>query len=126
MLAGHQGLIYHRNESGSEVLADALNPAQEGEAIWVVGSGLGITTPAVADGVRTPDLGEGNYHLAAWPVVMRIGGVSSPAWAALTPGLIGVYRVTASIPVGVTSGNTVPLSLIVDGQESQVVSFGKR
>jgi len=121
-----QGLIYRRNESGLQVLADALNPAQEGEEILVLASGLGITNPAVADGVRTPDLGEGIYHLAAAPVVIRIGGVSSPAWAALTPGLIGVYRVTASIPVGVTSGNAVPLSLIVDGQESQVVSFGKR
>ena len=121
-----QGLIYHRNEFGAEVLANALNPAQDGEEIWVLASGLGITTPAVADGVSTPDLEEGKYHLAAGPVVMRIGGVASPAWAALAPGLIGVYRVTAAIPVGVTSGNAVPLSLIVDGQESQVVSFGKR
>ena len=103
-----------------------MNPAQDGEEIWVLASGLGITTPAVADGVRTPDLGEGNYHLAAGPVVMRIAGVFSPAWAALTPGLIGVYRVTASVPVGVAAGNAVPLSLIVDGQESQVVTLVKR
>jgi len=121
-----QGFVYHRDASGTEVLADALNPAVEGEEIWVLASGMGVTTPALADGVRTPDLGEGVYYLAAGPVVATIGGVPSPAWAALTPGLIGVYRVTATIPAGAASGSAVPLFVSVDGQRSQAVTFVKK
>lgn len=123
---GGQGQIYHRDADGNIVLADAASPAGEGEELWILASGLGVTDPIAADGVRTPDLGEGNYHLAAGPITARIGGVVTPAWAALMPSLIGVYRVTVTVPAGVVGGVSVPVSLISGGQESQVVGFGKR
>ena len=88
-----QGQIYHRDGDGNIVLADSASPAAEGDELWILASGLGVTDPIVADGVRTPDLGEGNYHLAAGPITARIGGVVAPAWAALMPSCMGVYSV---------------------------------
>jgi uncharacterized protein (TIGR03437 family) len=61
--------------------------------------------------------------LTPGPVTARIGGVPAPAWAALTPGLIGIYQVTASVPAGLPPANDISLSLLVNGQESQVVTF---
>jgi uncharacterized protein (TIGR03437 family) len=118
-----QGLVYHRDEQGAIVLADSANPARQEEEIWVLASGLGVTDPVVPDGTVTPYLGEGIYHLTPGPVVARIGGVTAPAWAALTPGLIGIYQVTASVPTDLHPANDTSLSLLVNGQESQVVTF---
>jgi uncharacterized protein (TIGR03437 family) len=58
------------------------------------------------------------------PLTLQIGGQNVPTtdpkgYATLTPGYVGLYQVSAVIPDNIPSGDTVPISVTVEGVMSQ-------
>jgi uncharacterized protein (TIGR03437 family) len=50
---------------------------------------------------------------------MTIGGLPAVvSFAGLAPGFAGLYQINATVPVGVTTGNNVPVVIQVAGQTS--------
>jgi len=84
----------------------ATKPAKQGEIISMYLTGLGATTPAVADGTAAP--GTAPFGLVNEPISIYVGGVQVPAnqiyYAGLAPTLAGLYQVNFKIP-NVPAGN---------------------
>ena len=94
------------------------NPTRIGTGIILFGTGEGQTSPAGIDGKppTTPAL----------PVSVTIGGQPAQVFdvggtlGALVPGpIVGVMRVAAVIPSGITPGNAVPVIVQVGNASSQ-------
>ena len=103
--------------SDGVTLAQAGSPASIGETIVIYCTGLGATTPAVTAGQPAPS---STLAQTANPVTVTIGGVQAQVlFAGLTPGFAGLYQVNAIVPPGLTTGNSVPVTITVAGQSSQ-------
>jgi len=92
--------------------------------------GLGATTPAVADAIASPGLAAGDTLAAIGPPtnVMLGGGFNpavqvSPDFVGLTPGLASLYQINFTIPQNAPTGNSVPLTLNIQGSASQQVNI---
>lgn len=95
-------------------------PIARGQYIEIYCLGLGAvsnrpSTGAAAVGASSPTL--------VTPTV-TIGGAQVPAsFAGLAPGFVGVYQVNALVPLGITPGSAVPLSVTLNGAASQTVTI---
>lgn len=97
-------------------------PANIGDYIIFYATGLGVVTPGgdpngtpLGTGQIPPLSGNPLYETPTTPVV-TIGGVNAKvAFSGLTPGSAGEYEVIVQIPVGVPSGDQVPVSLSILG-----------
>lgn len=102
------------------------HPAQPGDALTIYAIGLGRTSPAVATGAAAPPL-EPLARVDPTAVVTFNGGFSgtptmtTPFFAGLTPGFVGLYQINVVIPADVTTGDRVPIQISVDGVQSNVV-----
>jgi uncharacterized protein (TIGR03437 family) len=90
---GCEAAAYH---AGTTQLADQAHPAMIGEAIDLITSGLGPTTPVAADGVPTP-------ASPAYPITNSLGVylssiLSEVKFAQLDAGTFGKYRVRVVVP----------------------------
>jgi uncharacterized protein (TIGR03437 family) len=116
-----QGSIFVVQADGSRTLADASHPATAGDRIALLCAGLGAVTPAIADGMQTP---ESPLSVVMNPATVTIGGVDAPVtFAGLEPGGTGVYRVDATVPGGIDAGAAVPAVVTVAGQVSPPVTM---
>jgi uncharacterized protein (TIGR03437 family) len=108
----------------------ASRPAVPGvDTIVIYALGMGQTTPPVADGVAAPS----TSPLASVPNVKVVfgyaglveGGTASvkPAFAGLAPGFVGLYQINVAVPSNSPVGNTVPLSVNVNGVVSNYVDI---
>jgi len=99
-----RGIFY----TSSNVPITEANPATPGSSVTAYMVGLGPTTPPLATGVAatgpTPTL---------TPPILTIGGkVAAISYAGYALGLVGVYRVTFTVPPELPAGNqTVNLSI---------------
>jgi uncharacterized protein (TIGR03437 family) len=86
-------------------LVNAASPATRGEYVSVYVSGLGTTTPSVADGAAAP--GSAPFAVLTGPVYVYIGGqqVINIQFAGLAPTLAGLYQLNIQIPPEVDSGS---------------------
>jgi uncharacterized protein (TIGR03437 family) len=93
------GAITHTDGS---LVSDA-NPAQVGETVVLYASGLGLVSPAIADGSEGP---AGPLSYTVSPVGVIVGGVqaSSVEFAGLAPFYVGLYQIDFVIPAGVNPG----------------------
>jgi len=93
-------------EHGNGSVITAANPATQGEIISMYLTGLGATTPVVADGAAAPS--KAPLALITGGLAIYVGGVQVPAneiyYAGLTPTLAGLYQVNFMIPK-VPAGN---------------------
>ena len=107
----------------------ASRPAKTGtDSLVIYALGLGVTTPPVADGVGAP----ASQPLAqASPVQVFLGplntsgavtAVITPLFAGLTPGLVGLYQINATIPALSPVGDAVPLTLQMGTVNSNTVA----
>jgi uncharacterized protein (TIGR03437 family) len=100
--------------------AAAATPVARGQYIQIYCLGLGAvsnrpSTGAAAVGASSPTL--------VTPTV-AIGGLQVPAsFAGLAPGFVGVYQVNALVPLGITPGSALPLSVSFSGAASQTVTI---
>lgn len=96
------GLLLALNQDGRT--NTAANPARAGETVQLYATGLGPASPTVEDGVS-------RFGVAADTPSALVGGVPvTPHYAALVPGLVGIWRVDVLIPGSVRPGDT-PVSL---------------
>jgi uncharacterized protein (TIGR03437 family) len=111
------GAIQH----GDGTPVSASKPALRGETIVVYATGLGQVTPTVADGFPAPgapNLAKTNSVLAVY--VNGICGsangltcdASNISYQGLTPTYAGLYQINVAIPMNVSPGAAVPLSLL--------------
>jgi uncharacterized protein (TIGR03437 family) len=100
---------------------EGSHPAQAGDFLEVYCTGLGAVTPAVVDGAPA-----GSVPLS-WTLLnptVFIGGLKSlVTFSGLTPGTAGLYVVDVQIPNGVTTGDAVPISLLIGGVQSNTVTI---
>jgi uncharacterized protein (TIGR03437 family) len=59
-------------------------------------------------------------------VIMGGQAVTNPIYAGLTPGVAGLYQVNVAVPPGITTGDGVPVSLLVANQASNQVMISVR
>jgi uncharacterized protein (TIGR03437 family) len=105
---------------GDQGLVRPDNPARPGEKIRVMATGLGQTTPPLADGSPAPDESRGLARTNT--VTATIGGASATVVSSVaTPGLAGRYTVTVEVPAGTAAGDQ-PLVLTIGGVTSNRVS----
>src|SRR5580704_659198 len=94
------GAVLHLNGT----LVTATSPAARDEFISVYLTGLGTTSPTVADGAAAP----GSEPLAriTGPVNVYIGGIqtATPQCAGLAPTFAGLYQLNIQIPEAVSAG----------------------
>jgi uncharacterized protein (TIGR03437 family) len=96
--------VFHLNYT----YVTAANPAVAGETLFFYSTGLGTTSPPVADGAAAPssplasvtdaNLEVDIYDSAGNDTSVTIGG------AALVPTLAGVYQINFTVPSGLASG----------------------
>ena len=97
---------------GTGVAADAAHPASADETVLIFVTGLGPTEPQVHAGLAAP---ASPLATLRYPVSLLVGGMPAPvAFAGLTPGLIGIYQINATIPAGLSSGRQ-QITLSVNG-----------
>ncbi|HLH17102.1 MAG TPA: TIGR03118 family protein [Bryobacteraceae bacterium] len=90
------------------LVANNSTPAAAGETIALFATGLGATTPAVANG----QIVSSAAPLAA-PATVLINGIPAPvAFAGIAA--TGLYQVNVTIPAGLPSGDN-PINIVVGG-----------
>jgi len=103
------------------------SPVPRGDFIQIFCEGLGPVDGPVVAGQPVPS---NRLFRTARTVVVTIGGVVVPAadipFAGLAPGFSGLYQVNARVPVGIAPGDSVPVTLTIDGQASNVVLIAVR
>jgi len=90
-------------------------PAKTGDVITFYAFGLGVTSPAASDGVGAP-----SSPLAQVPGFRMFFGTGNlpntgvavdPSFVGLTPGLVGLYQINATVPAEAPRGDNVPVAL---------------
>jgi uncharacterized protein (TIGR03437 family) len=101
-------------------LAAAATPVTRGQYVMIYCSGLGAVSNQPATGAAAVDASSTTIRTPS----VTIGGVqASSNFAGLAPGYVGVYQVNALVPVTITPGPAVPLSLSIDGVSSNTVTI---
>ncbi len=104
--------------SQSALFSIPAAPIPRGTSGFFYATGLGVLTPAIANG-DAPSLTALNavVHYAAMPTIL-IGGITAEVdFAGQAPGYPGVNQVNIVIPNGAPTGNAVPLQILTaDGK----------
>jgi uncharacterized protein (TIGR03437 family) len=122
--AAQPGIFQYGNQQG--IITDAkgnligpMNPAHAGDAVVIYCTGLGVVSPAVADGAVTPI---SPLSMVQNDVTVTIGGLPAGVlFAGLAPTGIGLYQINVSVPSGISPGDQIPVNLTVDQQPGPVV-----
>jgi uncharacterized protein (TIGR03437 family) len=90
-------------------------PAKPGDVIILWGTGFGVTSPSVPQGLATPSTSTYN---TGNPVSVKIGNQSATVYgAALAPGYAGLYQVAIQIPASLADGD-YPVVASTSGADS--------
>jgi uncharacterized protein (TIGR03437 family) len=99
-------------------LVTASDPIQGNDTLVIYLTGLGLTSPQVADGNAAP------LSPLAWTVgtpTVTLGGMPLDVFfSGLTPTIVGVYQINATVPKNVTAGLSVPLAISLGGNTTTV------
>jgi len=114
------------------------NPAAIGSVIQIFGTGQGQVSPAVADGSPASSSPTSNT-VAVWTtnaqtcfatqpsMCVAIGGAfGNISYSGLAPGAVGLWQINVAIPSGITTGNAVPVRVVIDGASSNLVTIAVR
>ncbi len=112
--------------TGTAVPGFTTHPAKPGDTIVIYGIGFGQTTPAAVEGQAATSVAP---LQAIKNVVATFGGgftgratTSVPVFAGLTPTAVGLYQVNVAIPSDTPLGANVPVSLVVNGVQTNAVN----
>ena len=115
----------------------ASNPAAAGSTIQLFGTGQGLVSPAVSDGMATPlsplsntvavPTTDPGTCLNTQPSVCVAMGSNfgNIQYSGLAPGFIGLWQINVVIPKGTASG-TVGVRVVIDGVPSNQVTIAVR
>jgi uncharacterized protein (TIGR03437 family) len=102
-------------------LAGSSTPAPRGGTISIFCTGLGPVTNQPATGAAAPGF---PYSLTTTTPTVTIGGVAAVVYySGLAPGFVGLYQVNALVPLSVSPGNAVPVTVGVGGVTSPAVTI---
>ena len=103
----------------NSLLVTDSNPIHRRDTVVIYLTGLGQTSPLVADGMPAP--GNPLANALTMPVV-DLAGVTLPVlYAGLAPGEVGVYQINATVPSNAPEGLGIPLT-VTQGLAAQTVS----
>lgn len=105
----------------------ASNPAVANETLFFYSTGLGATTPTVADGAAAPSsplasVNDPNLFVDILDNAGNYNGVQIVS-AVLAPGLAGVYQINFTVPTGVASGAGYLEVSTTDGYTSEAIIY---
>jgi uncharacterized protein (TIGR03437 family) len=105
---------------GTEFVVDAENPLSEGDTLVLLCAGLGKVDPPVDAGAAGP---ADPVSQTVNPVTVTIGGQPAAVVSAgLAPDLVGIYKVTVTVPGGITPAADATVVVTVADQASAVVT----
>jgi uncharacterized protein (TIGR03437 family) len=128
VIAQAQPGIFTTNEEGygqgaillsdDVTLAQPGTPAAIGEVVVIYCTGLGAVSPPVPAGQPAPSTPP--LAMTVNQATVTIGGQPAQVlFSGLTPGAPAVYQINAVVPSGITTGDTVPVTITIAGQTSQ-------
>ena len=104
-------------------------PARAGDTLVFYALGLGATTPSVQSGVASPSsplaVATGNPRVSIGttgpfsPNTVQV----TPDFAGLTPGYVGLFQINVTIPANAPKGDAVPVVLLTDDGQSNLVTI---
>jgi uncharacterized protein (TIGR03437 family) len=104
----------------------ATHPAKPGDTIVIYAIGLGQTTPAAVEG----DPASARPLQTISNVMVTFGGgffgrasTVASSFTGLTPSAAGLYQLNVIIPADATLGPAVPVSIVVNGAQSNAVNL---
>jgi uncharacterized protein (TIGR03437 family) len=105
---------------------DATHPAKAGQTLVFWALGLGPTSPTAADGAAAP--GTPLAQVIA-PVTVNFGlpfftFSATPGFSGLSPGSVGLYQVTATVPASTPAGTISAWLQLPGGVTSNFVKIG--
>jgi uncharacterized protein (TIGR03437 family) len=111
--AGPQTGIPTVMRNSNHELVTLSNPIHSKDKLTIYATGLGAVTPPVADGAA----GLSNpLAMADTPASVTLGGTSlNVEYAALEPGMVGVYAIVTVVPGKIPTGLSVPLVITQGG-----------
>lgn len=90
-------------------------PAKTGDVLEILADGLGAVASPPKDGANSLDA----LRTTMTQPTVLIGNASAPvSFSGLSPQFVGVNQVNATVPSGVTTGNSVPLQIQIGGVTS--------
>lgn len=116
------GLAQNCTVSQANPISNCGQPAAPGDYLVLYVTGLGEATPngeangtPLATGTAAPSSGSPLYETTATPTI-QIGGVSAtPLFSGIAPGFAGLYQIDFQVPMGVTEGDSVPITVSMPG-----------
>jgi uncharacterized protein (TIGR03437 family) len=127
LLAGNAPIIINFAD-GSVPVATATqlpsHPANLGDTLIVYAIGLGQTDPIATDGASAAS---SPLEEIDPPVNVMLGGGFSPSvqitplFTGLAPGFAGLYQINFTIPQNAPTGDSIPLTLNIQGSSTNVV-----
>jgi len=108
----------------SNRLADASNPATQGDVLQIYCTGLGAVSNPPKSGypASTAALSQ-----TLGTVSVKIGGIDAPVlFSGLAPGTVGEYQVNVQVPGGVAAGSAVPVTISIGGAASNTATIALR
>jgi uncharacterized protein (TIGR03437 family) len=103
------------------VLAAPGTAAPRGAYVSIFCTGLGAVTNQPATGDAAPGA---PYSLTKITPIVNIDGVAAVLqYSGLAPGYVGLYQVNAQVPMSVSPGNAVPVTIIVENSTSNTVTI---
>jgi len=129
-ITGYYGVIVNNTDgsltlpTGTVVPGFVCHPAKPGDVLTVYGIGFGQTNPVAVEGQAAS-----STKLENVPGTMASfgGGLGAnpinvnPSFSGLTPTAVGLYQVNVTVPSVPPFGSSVPLSVSVNNQSSNVV-----
>ena len=96
----------------------ATRPAEPGDTLEILATGLGPTNPAGITGSNSAD----TFRYTGTPVV-SIGGVPAKVtFSGLSPQFVGVNQINVEVPADVPTGNGLPVAIQVGGAASSATA----
>ena len=120
-LPGGAGVIVDYPASGTAAyVVNTGAPAHAGDTIVLYCTGLGAVNPVVGDGAAPGQ----QLSQTIGTAQLMVGGQSAHvSFAGLAPGFAGLYQVNATVPKGVQTGGSVPVTVTIDGQTSPLITI---
>jgi uncharacterized protein (TIGR03437 family) len=122
LLTAYNATMCCSNVEGALVTTD--NPAVPGEMLYVLATGLGVTTPQTVDTGQVYQGGSAlNPLLAPVDSILTGGTTANPVSVGLVPGTVGVYYVQFLLNSGLASNQLTQMTIAQQAFVSNVVTF---
>lgn len=119
------GLAQNCTVSSAPAISNCGQPAAPGDYVVLYVTGLGEATPKgdpmgtpLATGTAAPSDGSTLYETIATPTVKLGGTPVNVLFSGIAPGFAGLYQIDFQVPMGVTEGDSVPITVAMPGSST--------